>query len=135
MDYEKMLKRAQEQLPKQTSSGERFEIPKATGRVEGNKTIITNFKEITDQLRRTPELIIKYLQRELAAPVAIDGPRLVLNRKLQASLVNAKIEQFAKDAVICKQCSKPDTTLIKQETVTIMICSACGARNTIKGKI
>ncbi len=135
MEYDKMLARAIERLPKKTGTGERFEIPKAKGRIEGNKTIITNFKEIIDLLRREPELFVKYLQRELAAPASIDGPRLVLIGKIKAQLVNSKIEQFTKDVVLCKQCGKPDTTLQKQDTITVLRCMACGAKQPVKIRI
>ncbi len=135
MDYEQLLKRAREQLPEQTGTGERFEIPKAKGRIEGNKTVVTNFKEIVDQLRRDQDMFLKYLQRELAVPASIDGPRLVLNSKIKAALVNSKIELFAKDFVICKQCGKPDTQLQKHEGILVMKCAACGAKNPVKSRI
>lgn len=135
MDYQKLLSRAQEQIPKTTGTGERFEIPKAKGRVEGNKTIVTNFKEMIDLLRRDQDMFVKFLQRELAVPATVDGPRLVLVGKVKSTLINTKIEQFAKECVICKQCGKPDTTLQKQEGITILKCMACGAKQPVKLKI
>ena len=47
--------------------------------------------------RREPTQLLKYLQRELATPAAIDGTRLIMGRKLTSMLINSKLEQYAKD--------------------------------------
>ena len=101
MDYEKLLKKAKESLPKTLIKKERFEIPKVKGHVEGVKTIITNFAQICSILHRDVSQLLKYLQRELAAPATIDGPRLVLGRKISSGLINDKIEKYAKEFVLC----------------------------------
>ena len=136
MDYESLLKRALEKMPKKSgSTGERFDMPKVSGHVEGNKTIINNFKEICDTLRRDQKLVLKYLQRELATPAVIDGPRLIFGRKLGSGLMNQKVEQFTIDFVLCKECKKPDTQLTKQGEITIMKCTACGAKSPVRSKL
>ncbi|MBI5871876.1 translation initiation factor IF-2 subunit beta [archaeon] len=135
MDYEKMLKRAKESLPQLASASERFELPKVKGHVEGNKTIISNFAEIAGILRREKEHLLKYLQRELASPALIDGPRLVLGRRLSSALINAKISQYANDFVLCLECKRPDTQLLKEGIVLMKKCAACGAKHPIKSKI
>ncbi len=133
--YELLLKKAREKLPERASSGERFEIPKVKGHVQGNRTVISNFAEIVGIFRRDAAQLLKYLQRELATPAVIDGPRLIMGRKLTSLLINKKIEQYAKDFVLCSECGKPDTQLKKEDIVTIKICTACGARNPVKAKI
>src|SRR3989344_825719 len=136
MNYEELLKRAVEKIPKKSSStGERFDIPKVKGHVEGNKVIINNFKELCDILHRDQKLILKYLQRELATPALIDGPRLILGRKLNSNQINQKVEQFTNDFVLCKECKKPDTQLIKEGEFTIMKCMACGAKGSVRGNM
>lgn len=135
MNYEELLKKAKEALPKNIETTERFEIPTVKGHVQGNKTIIMNFNQICSTLRREPKLILKYLQRELATPAQIDGPRLILGRKLSSSLINEKIERFTNEFVICKLCKKPDTKLIKENKVLSIKCLACGAKYPITSKI
>lgn len=134
-EYEQMLKRARSKLPEQTLKTERFEIPKVTGHIQGSKTVITNFSAIASMFRREQQHLLKYLQRELATPADIDGPRLVLGRKLNAALVNSKIEQYAKTFVICAQCGKPDTEMKKEGPVYVLKCTACGAKQPIKAKV
>ncbi len=135
MDYEKLVERAQERLPKKTQTKERFEVPKVTGHIEGNKTIITNFNQIATTLRRDPKHLLKYLLRELATPGNIDGQRLVLGRKMSSALINEKINKYANEFVICKECGKPDTQIIKEGPVFMLKCTACGAKHPIKSKV
>jgi len=136
MDYKELLKKAREELPESTkSTGERFEMPKVKGHVEGNKTIITNFTQLCGNLHREPNHLLKYLQRELATPAQIDGPRLILGRKMSSSFINEKIEKYANEFVLCPDCKKPDTKLLKEEKVLNLKCMACGAKHPIKAKI
>ena len=133
--YEEMLKRARSKLPETALTSERFEIPKVTGRLQGNRTIISNFTAIANLFRREPEHLLKYLQRELATPAEIDGPRLVLGRKLTPALINSKVEQYAKTFVLCPQCGKSDTEIKKEDKVLMMRCTVCGAKSTVKAKV
>ncbi|MEK6974427.1 MAG: translation initiation factor IF-2 subunit beta [Nanoarchaeota archaeon] len=134
-DYESFLDRGREKLPESVLNKERFEIPKVIGHLQGSKTIISNFQQICSIFRRDPNHLLKYLQRELATPASIDGPRLILGRKLSSSLINSKIERYAKQFVLCPECGKPDTQLIKEERITLIKCTACGAKHPIKTKI
>ncbi len=135
LDYQQLLKEAKAKLPEISVSKERFEVPQVTGHVEGNKTIISNFSIIVSTLQRDADHLLKYLQRELATPATIDGPRLVLGRKISSSSVNQKIQQYAKDFVVCKECGKPDTKLIREDRVLFLKCTACGAKEPVKAKL
>ncbi len=134
-NYEQLLKKAKAELPEVKIKTERFEIPKVTGHIQVIKTIITNFSQICDTIRRSQEQLLKFLQRELATPAAIDGPRLVLGRKISSSLINEKLLSFCNDFVICRECHKPDTQLLKEDRVIFLKCTACGAKQPVKGKI
>lgn len=135
MTYEELLKKAKEVLPSGLLEKARFEIPKVSGHIEGNKTIVVNFSQICSILQRGQEQLLKYLQRELATPAIIDGPRLVLGRKINANLINDKIIKFAQEFVLCKECGKPDTKLIKEDKVLKKKCMACGAKQPVLSKI
>ena len=136
MEYEESLKKARKELSKTSvSSKERFEIPTVTGHVGGNKTIVTNFIQICNICSTEPAQLLKYLQKELATPAFVDGQRLILGRKMNSDFINQKIEQFAKDFVICKECGKPDTKLIKEDRFLFLRCTACGARHSVTAKI
>lgn len=135
MDYENMLKKAEEKLPNKIEATARFEIPKVKGHVEGNKTIIINFNQICTIFRRNPQHLLKFLQRELATPAKISDSRLVLGRKLSAGLINQKLNEYTEIFVLCKECGKPDTQILKEDKVLVLKCTACGAKHPIKTKI
>ncbi|MCU0642395.1 MAG: translation initiation factor IF-2 subunit beta [archaeon] len=130
--YEKLLEEAYKKVKVIEKGSERFEIPKVQGQVAGKNTIITNMKEIADYLRRPIEHIAKYLQQQLATSGKIEGERLILNTKLNSAKVNDKIQQYAKEFVICPECQKPDTEIISEKGVKFKHCLACGAKSPIR---
>ena len=133
--YEKLLNQAYEKVKQVDISSSRFEILKIEGHFEGRKTILTNFFQIATQLRRKPEHFQKFMLRELAASGQREGDRLVLNIKVPRSKINQKIEQYAKEFVICKECGKPDTELTKEDRLAFIHCLACGAKHSVRSKI
>ena len=133
--YEKLLEEAYGKIKKAEGNGERFEIPKAEGHFEGKKTIITNFSQIASIFRRNPEHLQKFLLKELAASGQKEGDRLILNIKVPSSRINQKIEEYANEFVICKECGKPDTELSREDRITFIRCMACGAKHSVRSKI
>lgn len=136
-EYEKLLDEAYKKVKQVSHIGERFEIPKISGLFEGKKTILTNFFQIADYLRRNPEHFQKFLLRELAASGQREGDRLVLNIIVPSAKINQKIEEYAKEFVLCRECGKPDTELVKdpQNRLTFIKCFACGAKHSVRSKI
>lgn len=133
MNYEEMLKRARENLPETSKNRERFEIPKVRGHVQGNKTIISNFNQICELLSRDKNLVWKYVLRELASPGLLQESTASFGRKLSSQQINDKIQQFANNFVICPDCGKPETEIIKDGNARFIRCNACGSKNHIKG--
>lgn len=130
-----MLDKGIEELPESVKKTERFEIPKVKGHVEGNKTVISNFNQIAQVLRREPQQLLKYVLKEIAAPGEFKGNLLIIGRKVSAAMINEKIQKFANEYVICPECKKPDTQIITEGKVNFLRCLACGARHPVKGKI
>lgn len=128
MEYEEMLKRGIEKLPKKIESKERFEIPQAVYEISGNKTIIKNFEEIANTLRRDPLHFSKFLFRELAAPGIIEKGTLVLQGRIPKESLQRKINDYVKEFVYCKKCGKPDTMLVKDNGNYVLACEACGSK-------
>ena len=132
MEYDELLKRAYENLPKKTLEHERFEVPQADVLIQGNKTVIRNFTSICEKLNRDPKHLSKYLFKELATSGLIEGQRLILNSKFAEKTINSKINEYVKDFVLCKQCNRPDTKIVEYERgIFMMVCEACGARSPV----
>ncbi len=136
MEYEQLLERAYKNMPAVVQERERFEIPKVKGHFEGNKTIISNFSQIVQTLRREPEHFLKFLLKELAAPGDVNrAGLLVFGTKIAASRVNDKIKEYAIEFVLCAKCGKPDTEIKKESSFTFLKCTACGEKRPIKSVI
>ena len=135
-DYKKLLEEARKQLPEHVFQKERFEMPKVKGHVQGNRTVISNFLQIADTLRREPGNMLKYVLRELATPGEIKkSGSVIVGTKVPASRINEKIKQYAEAYVFCYECGKPDTTIEKSGNLSYLKCTACGARHPVKSKI
>jgi len=130
--YEILLKKAYKDVKVVEHNGERFEIPKVKGEVSGKNTYITNISQIANYLRRPLDHLAKFLIKELAVAGKIEGSRLCLNTRLSSSRVNEKVEQYAKEFVICPVCGKPDSEVISEKGVKLKHCLACGAKSPIK---
>jgi len=134
-DYEKLLDEAYSKVKQIEKKGERFEIPKIEGHFEGKKTILTNFFQMVSYIRRNPEHFQKFLLKELATSGQKEGDRLVLNNKIPSAKINSKVEDYVKEFVLCKECKKPDTEIIKEDKVTFIHCLACGAKHPVRTKV
>ena len=135
LTYEQMLTRGREKIPETVLRKERFEIPKVRGHIQGNKTVISNFPQICSLLGRDVDHILKYLLKELATPGEFKNGLLMLGRKVSASSINDKIISYAKEYVICKECGKPETKIIKEGEFSMLRCQACGAKHPVRSKI
>jgi len=135
MDYEKMLDEGRSNLPEHVLNTERFEIPKVMGHLQGNKTVVSNFYNIADTLRRPVDHLLKYILKELATPGNLTKNALIVGRKLSASMINDKIIQYANQFVVCKACKKYDTNLEREGDITFLKCSVCGAKHPVATRI
>lgn len=135
MDYDEALKRARDNLPESVFEKERFEIPKVKGHIQGNKTIISNFKQIASALGRPVDHLLKYVLKEIAAPGELRPSGLFIGTKVSASKINEKIKQYSDEFVFCPVCGKPDTELEKEGEFLYLKCQACGAKKSVKSKI
>ena len=134
-NYEHLLQKAYDKVKVVSASSDRFEIPKVAGMISGKSTIITNIAAIASYLRRPLDNLAKYLQRELATPGKVENDRLILNAKINSQKVNDKIQQYAREAVICNECGKPDTEIVAEKGIKVKHCLACGAKSPIRIKI
>jgi len=135
MEYDKLLDEAYKEIKVSENSGERFEIPKIEGYFEGKKTILTNFFHIANQIRRSPEHLQKFLFKDLATSGQKDGDRLILNNKIPSTKINPRIEEYIREFVLCKECNKPDTEVVKDGKISFVHCLACGAKHPVRTKV
>lgn len=131
-DYESLLKKTEDVLSKSTVSQQRLQIPEPDIMQEGKVTIVRNFTDIVDLINRDPKHISKFLMTEFGIGVTISGKRLIINRKISADQISAKIKQYMESYVICYECNSPDTEIQKIGRTYVLTCKACGAQHPIR---
>jgi len=132
VDYESLLNRAYEKLPKKLETADRFKVPVVDIEIVGPKTVLKNFAQIIAILRRDGPHFAKFLSKELAVPGSIQNNVLIFTGKVVREILQKKTEDYIKEFVYCKECKEPDTKLIKEGKVTYMICEACGAKHPVR---
>ncbi len=130
-DYRALLDRARASLPVVKVASERFQIPEADVMTDGKNTVIRNFQEIAQVLRREPAHVIGYLARELGCPGVLDLPRGILKSRVSKDAIGQRLREYTDKYVICSECKRPDTHLSKEGRLTLLICEACGAQRPV----
>jgi len=130
--YDQMLKEAEKKISRDISKESRLEIPSPNVIIQGNKTFITNFIDIVNSIRRDPKHLAKFLFRELAKAGHIDSNRLILQGKVMKNLVQSKIDAYMKEFVLCKECNRPDTLIVKEDRLLFLKCESCGAKQPLR---
>ena len=133
LDYEKLLERAREGLEDVMENSERFTPPVPEVLHEGSKkTIIRNFTEILDVLRREENHLYKFLLQELGTAGNVENRRLVLQGRVPEKKIEERIRNYINTFVICEECNRPDTDFVRSGRVLILHCEACGAKRPIR---
>ena len=129
--YSALLERAREKLPPVQTGGDRFQVPDPDIMTDGKNTVIRNFQEICSVLRRDPDHVIGYLAKEFGCPGVLDLPRAVLKSRLAKDAIAQRIREYTAKYVICSECKRPDTHLVKDGRLTLLVCEACGAQRPV----
>src|SRR3990172_12331092 len=131
-DYSELLKRARAQVPEVTLKRERLELPRLYVSMVGMRTIIANFKEISDVLDRDPQHILKFLTREMATAATYHDGRAIFQGKFRQDSFGRLLQRYMESFVVCPVCKRPDTKVVKEKRLAFLVCNACGARSAIK---
>ena len=134
-DYRSLLNRAYDQLPDQIESYDRWTVPRPDVRQVGRRaTVIMNFKEISDELRREPDHLLKFLSGEMATLANFDGTRAVFKGRFSYETIRNLLEIYTNKYVICPVCKRPDSKLVREKRLWFLQCEACGAKSSIGTK-
>ncbi len=131
-DYEELLDRAIKQIPPQARETKRFSVPKAYSIIQGNRTIVRNFGEITQAMNRDSQHVLKFLLRELGTAGNLEGNRAIMQGKFTHYLINDRMEDYVQRFITCQECNSPDTKIIREDRIFILKCEACGAKAPLK---
>ena len=130
--YEALLDHAYENITETSGDEGRFTVPPAKVFIEGKTTVLDNFAEIVSILRRDQEHLMKFLLGELGTSGKIDGNRAIFNGKFESELIRNIVIKYTEDSVICSECGRPDTHLVKDGRITLLRCDACGSHRPVR---
>ena len=130
--YEDLLKEAYTNITEPTEFEDRFTVPTARVFIEGKTTVLENFAEIAGILRRDQDHLMKHLLGELGTAGKVEGTRAVFSGKFEQEQINTIIRGYVEDYVICSECGKPDTRLVKSDRILTLRCDACGGHRPVR---
>jgi translation initiation factor 2 subunit 2 len=133
-DYRKLLKNVLEDTSAKRVVEDRFKLPNIEIFYEGNTTVIKNFDKISDAVNRDPQLILKFLLGGVGTAGEMEGGRVVFQGKILAKQIQDKLKDYIDTYVMCSECNRPDTHLVKQGRNLLIRCDACGAFRSVKSK-
>ncbi|MGA2387296.1 MAG: translation initiation factor IF-2 subunit beta [Candidatus Bathyarchaeia archaeon] len=131
-NYEDLLKKACAQMPAVSEKVERLALPRLMVSMVGMRTIINNFKEVSDALDRDPQHILKFLTREMATAATFQDSRAIFQGKFQRDSFERLLGRYMESYVVCPVCKRPDTRVVKEKRLSFLVCNACGAKSAIK---
>jgi len=133
--YEKLLKRIDGERSKNSAETDsRFELPPVDVMWEGQRTYLRNFSDFPKILRRDSAKLLQYLSKEFAVPAERIGDSAMFVGRRDPDDFTRLLKIYVNDYIMCPTCKSPDTRTEKEKRISFLICEACGAKSTIKGK-
>jgi len=137
-NYEALLKRIEGEIGRgqrrDDGRSARFELPVVDVMREGQKTFLRNFAEFPKVLRRDPDKLLQYLSKEFAVPAERIGDKAMFIGRRDPDDFTRLFQIYVKDYLECPTCKSPDTKTSRENRISFLICEACGAKSTLKGK-
>ncbi|MBN1896625.1 MAG: translation initiation factor IF-2 subunit beta [Candidatus Aenigmarchaeota archaeon] len=131
-DYENLLERCICKMPEDCKESGRFTMPRAQVLIQGARTIFVNFRDAATELRRDPKHMLKVIAKDLATSYEESGNKVIFQGRFPGPLMNRKLESYVKNFVLCPNCCKPDTKIMKVGRDDILKCEACGSKSPLK---
>jgi len=133
--YEKLLKRIDGERSKNSAEiDSRFELPPVDVMWEGQRTYLRNFSDFPKIMRRDSAKLLQYLSKEFAVPAERIGDSAMFVGRRDPDDFTRLLKIYVNDYIVCPTCKSPDTRTEKEKRISFLICEACGAKSTIKGK-
>ncbi|SVA29137.1 uncharacterized protein METZ01_LOCUS81991 [marine metagenome] len=133
--YEKLLKRIDGERSKNSAEiDSRFELPPVDVMWEGQRTYLRNFSDFPKIMRRDSAKLLQYLSKEFAVPAERIGDSAMFIGRRDPDDFTRLLKIYVNDYIMCPTCKSPDTRTEKEKRISFLICEACGAKSTIKGK-
>ncbi len=131
LDYNKLLKKVHTITSPKSIEDDRFKLPKVDIFYEGNTTVLKNFDKIISLLNRDANHVLKFFLGSVGTAGEISKGRIIFQGKIPARMIQDKLDDYVDTYVICSECNRPDTHLVKKGRTILLRCDACGAFRSI----
>ena len=131
LDYKELLKKVHSITSTKSIEEDRFKLPKVDVFYEGNTTVLKNFDKIVDTLNREAGHLLKFFLGNVGTAGEISGGRIIFQGKIPTRTIQDKLDEYVETYVICSECNRPDTHLVKKGRTILIRCDACGAFRSI----
>ena len=131
-DYDALLDRARERIPKDIRERSRWTMPEPDILIEGSQTILRNFADIVSAMDRDSNHVFQFLQNELGTSGMREEHRVLLKGRIPPRRIKEKLGNYVRTYILCGQCNAPDTRFLKEDRTTLLKCQACGATRPVK---
>jgi translation initiation factor 2 subunit 2 len=131
IDYQDLLKRVHSVTSTKRIEDDRFKVPKVDVFYEGNTTVLKNFDKIIDVLNRDADHFLKFLLGSVGTAGEISSGRVIFQGKIPMKTLQDRLDEYVNTYVICSECNRHDTHLMKKDRTLLIRCDACGAFRSI----
>jgi translation initiation factor 2 subunit 2 len=131
-EYNNLLSRLRDALPETITSKARFNIPEPDALYEGKTTVLRNFGDIIDAINREPSHLMAFLLKEVGTAGNLEGRRAMFKGRVPVKQLVDRIKNYVDIFVLCSECQRPDTKLVKEGRTLILECEACGAHRPVR---
>lgn len=131
-EYNNLLTRLRESLPETITAQTRFKIPEPEVLYEGKTTVVRNFGDVVDAINREASHLMAFLLKEVGTAGNQEGRRALFKGRVPVKQLNDRIKNYVDIFVLCSECGRPDTKLVKEGRTVILECEACGAHRPVR---
>ena len=131
-EYKDLLNRLRESLPDTITAQTRFKIPEPEVLYEGKTTVFRNFGDIVDAINRESSHLIAFLLKEVGTAGNQEGRRVIFKGRVPIKQLEDRIKNYVDIYVLCSECQRPDTRLVKEGRTLTLECEACGAHRPVR---
>jgi translation initiation factor 2 subunit 2 len=126
-----LLDKAYKELPDVLKEHSRFEKPTVDSIIQGKITVVKNLGDLAKAVDRDTNMVSKYLIKEVGTSGTHDSQHLVMKGQFRQPQIQDRFDAFLDEFVLCSECKRPDTKILREDRINFLVCEACGARRSI----
>jgi len=103
----------------------RYKMRKMIIESQKNKTVITNLKEVGDDINRNPETIAMFFKKKMSISISYKKNLFVTTAVLDYKQMHSLLREFIEMFVLCNKCQLPEINIIVEKKKIEGVCQSC----------